>query len=375
MQYTAIRVRLIPTPEQERLLRMHAGTSRYAYNFAKTYSEAYYKEHGKAILNKDLSKYFRTQYDMLPWIADICKDVSDVAIRDYGVALQRSFQKHGDGYHTQFRSGKHTYQSFAVDARKLRFKGKVYLPKIGWLSVNQTPKRRIYRNPRVVYDGQYWHLSLAMELPDCQVELTDEILGVDVGIKTLVTTSTGVEFENINRTKRVKSLERRKKQIQRQMSRRCVNGAESQSKNYEKSKRAHLRITRKLTHIRENHLHHVSKALVTTKPKAIVIEDLQIRKLRANKRLAKQIRDAAWSKLRWYIEYKAVRLGINVVAAPREFASSQICSTCRTKFDPQKQKRTWGLDIREWTCCSCGATHDRDVNAALNLKWYYNHQV
>ena len=371
MNYTALQVRLIPTEEQAKLLRMHIGTRRYAYNFAKHYSETYYEEYGKSISTKDIAKYFRTLYDEIPWIKEVCKDVSNIAIDDYGDARKRSFDHFKNGYHTSYKSKNDTIQGFAVDARKLKFKGKVYLPKIGWISVNQTPKARLYKNPRVVFDGQYWYLSLVKPIEVTPEELTDEVLGVDLGLKSLAVTSNGQTFENINHTKRVRHLERKRKQAQRKMSRRYNKDERRQSNNYLKAKREHLRICRKLTNIRSNHLHQVSNALVKTKPKAIVLEDLGIKDLLKDDKRAKAIQDAAWYKLRTLITYKAQRRGIEVVIADRYFPSSQLCSCCHERFNATHQQRTWGLDIREWTCSVCGTHHDRDHNAALNLQWYY----
>lgn len=298
MHNRGIKVRLIPTKEQLRLLWMHAGTKRYAYNFAKRYSEEYYEEHGKSISAFDIAKIFRRQYDEIPWIKDICKDVSDGAILDYGKARDKSFKDYEDGFHTSFKSRRDLYQSFAIDKRKIKIDGKVYLPKIGWISVNQTPKRRMYKNPRVVFDGEYWYLSLGIEVPTNEVELTDEVLGVDLGLKSLAVASNGDIYENINKTKKVKDLEKKKKSLQREMSRRYNENVKRQSNNYMKSKKEHLKVCRKLTNIRQNHLHQVSCALVKTKPKAIVLEDLKVSKLLKDKRLAKAISEASWYTLR-----------------------------------------------------------------------------
>lgn len=374
MTYTAIKVRLIPTNTQEISLKRHAGTHRYAYNFAKAFSERYYKEHGESISINEISKTFRKTYESIPWIEDICKDVNNEAIRDYGTARSNSFRKFNIGYHTKYKSRKDIVQGFAVDARKLKFKGKVYLPKIGWCSVNKTPKKRLYKNPRVIFDGKYWYLSLGMEIETKPTQLTDEVLGLDLGLKTLVTASNGTSFENINKTQTVKKLERKRKRVQREMARRFVKGLKTQSKNYYKSKNEHLRVCRKLSNIRNNHLHQVSSILVKTKPKAIVLEDLKIQNLLKNRRLSKAIQDASWHKLRTYITYKAKRQGIEIVLAPPSFPSSQLCSNCHQRFNVKEHKRTWGLDIRNWECSYCKVKHDRDKNAALNLKWYYNHQ-
>ena len=375
MKKTAIKVRLIPNEKQQRLLWMHAGTRRYAYNFAKDYSENYYKECGKSISANEIAKTFRMQYDQIPWIKDICKDVTDVAIYDYGKARDKSFKDFEDGFHTSFKSRRDLYQAFAVDARKIKIDGKVYLPKIGWISVNQTPKRRKYGNPRVVFDGQFWYLSLVLEIPETEVKLTDEIIGIDLGLKSLAVVSNGDIYENINNTKQVKDLEKKKKSLQREMSRRYKEGSKVQSKNYIKSKKEHLKVSRKLTNIRQNHLHQVSAAIVKTKPKAIILEDLKVSKMMKNKRLAKPIAEASWYTMRQFITYKAERHGIKVVLADEWFPSSRLCSNCHEKFNEVEQGRTWGLDIREWTCTCCECKHDRDLNAALNLKWYYDNQA
>ena len=333
-----------------------------------------YKEHGKSISTYDIAKIFRAQYDQIPWIKDICKDVSDSAILDYGKAREKSFKDFEDGFHTSFKLKNDLMQGFAVDARKIKIDGNVYLPKIGWISVNQTPKRRKYRNPRVVFDGQYWYLSLILEIPKTEVELTDEVIGVDLGLKNLAVVSNGDIYENINKIKKVKDLEKKKKSLQREMNRRYKKGSKLQSKNYIKSKREHLKVSRKLKNIRQNHLHQVSLAIVKIKPKAIVLEDLKVSKMIKNKRLAKPISEACWYTMREFITYKAERFGIDVIFADECFPSSRLCSNCHEKFNEMEQGRTWGLDIREWTCTCCEFEHNRDLNAALNLKWYYNSQ-
>lgn len=208
-----------------------------------------------------------------------------------------------------------------------------------------------------------------------EVELTDEVIGIDLGLKSLAVVSNGDIYENINNTKQVKDLEKKKKSLQREMSRRYKKGSKVQSKNYMKSKKEHLKVSRKLTNIRQNHLHQVSAAIVKTKPKVIVLEDLKVSKMLKNKRLAKPISEASWYTMRQFITYKAERRGIKVVLADEWFPSSRLCSNCHEKFNEIEQGRTWGLDIREWTCTCCECKHDRDLNAALNLKSYYDNQV
>ncbi|CDN34367.1 unnamed protein product [Bacillus thuringiensis DB27] len=194
---------------------------------------------------------------------------------------------------------------------------------------------------------------------------------MDVGLKELFVASNGMKERNINKDAKVKKLLKRKKSAQRDMSRRFKKVVKIQSAGYEKAKAEHLRLSRKIMNIRNNHIHQATAKLVKTKPMRIVVEDLSISNLFKNKKLSRAF---SLQKLNFFFQclsYKCEKYGIAYVKADKWFASSKICSCCGVKYDHSVQPEgQWSLKIREWCCVSCNSHHDRDVNAAINLsRW------
>jgi len=162
------------------------------------------------------------------------------------------------------------------------------------------------------------------------------------------------------------------------MSKRFRKGQKTQSSNYKKAKAKHLKISRKLNNIRDNHIgkrtsayqYQATNELVKAKPRKIVVENLSVGFMLKNKKLSKA---ASYQKLNFVfrcLEYKSERNGIEYVKAGRTFASSQICNTCGYRYNNKDYEKQWGLHIRNWKCVSCSTEHDRDMNAAINLaKW------
>ncbi|MDA1797711.1 MULTISPECIES: RNA-guided endonuclease InsQ/TnpB family protein, partial [unclassified Bacillus cereus group] len=235
----------------------------------------------------------------------------------------------------------------------------------------QLPRNKKPSNPRVTFDGRHWWISVGFQEDFELQELTNESIGVDVGLKELFVASNGMKERNINKDAKVKKLLKRKKSAQRDMSRRFKKGVKIQSAGYEKAKAEHLRLSRKITNIRNNHIHQATAKLVKTKPMRIVVEDLPISNLLKNKKLSKAF---SCQKLNFFFQclsYKCEKYGIAYVKADKWFASSKICSCCGVKYDHSVQPEgQWSLKIREWCCTSCNSHHDRDINAAINLsRW------
>ena len=236
---------------------------------------------------------------------------------------------------------------------------------------SKLPRNRVPSNPRVSYDGQYWWLSVGFrELFEPQ-NLTNEIIGVDVGIKDLFVASNEMSERNINKDAKVKKLMKRKKSAQKEMSRRFVTDSKIQLNNYKKAKKENLRLSRKLTNIRNSHIHQATNKLVKAKPSKIVVEDLKITNLMKNKKLSKAF---AYQKLNMFfncLKYKCAKYGIEYVKADKWFASSKLCSCCGEIYDHTVQTEgQWSLKIRKWTCVHCNSNHDRDLNASINLsRW------
>ncbi|MFT9865906.1 RNA-guided endonuclease InsQ/TnpB family protein [Bacillus mobilis] len=371
----AKKVRLIPTPEQEQVLRNHAGAARFAYNYCKRMSDRYYKLFGKSVSQLALQKRFtkikkRKKYE---WLKDINAQVPKQASKDFDTARKYSFKKYKNGSHTSYKSKKDLIQGFYANYERLIIGKKVvHIQSIGEVKTSkQLPRNKKPSNPRVTFDGRHWWISVGFQEDFELQELTNESIGVDVGLKELFVASNGMKERNINKDAKVKKLLKRKKSAQRDMSRRFKKGAKIQSAGYEKAKAEHLRLSRKITNIRNNHIHQATAKLVKTKPMRIVVEDLSISNLLKNKKLSKAF---SFQKLNFFFQclsYKCEKYGIAYVKADKWFASSKICSCCGVKYDHSVQPEgQWSLKIREWRCASCNSHHDRDVNASTNLsRW------
>ncbi|MEN6657346.1 transposase [Bacillus cereus group sp. RP37] len=371
----AKKVRLIPTPEQEQVLRNHAGAARFAYNYCKRMSDRYYKLFGKSVSQLALQKRFtkikkRKKYE---WLKDINAQVPKQASKDFDTARKYSFKKYKNGSHTSYKSKKDLIQGFYANYERLTIGKKVvHIQSIGEVKTSQQlPRNKKPSNPRVTFDGRHWWISVGFQEDFELQELTNESIGVDVGLKELFVASNGMKERNINKDAKVKKLLKRKKSAQRDMSRRFKKGAKIQSAGYEKAKAEHLRLSRKITNIRNNHIHQATAKLVKTKPMRIVVEDLSISNLLKNKKLSKAF---SFQKLNFFFQclsYKCEKYGIAYVKADKWFASSKICSCCGMKYDHSVQPEgQWSLKIREWRCASCNSHHDRDVNASTNLsRW------
>ena len=371
----AKKVRLIPTPEQEQVLRNHAGAARFAYNYCKRMSDRYYKLFGKSVSQLALQKRFtkikkRKRYE---WLKEINAQVPKQASKDFDTARKHSFKKYKNGSHTSYKSKKDVIQGFYANYERLIIGKKVvHIQSIGEVKTSQQlPRNKKPSNPRVTFDGRHWWMSVGFQEDFESQELTNESIGVDVGLKELFVASNGMKERNINKDAKVKKLLKRKKSAQRDMSRRFKKGVKIQSAGYEKAKAEHLRLSRKITNIRNNHIHQATAKLVKTKPMRIVVEDLSISNLLKNKKLSKAF---SFQKLNFFFQclsYKCEKYGIAYVKADKWFASSKICSCCGVKYDHSVQPEgQWSLKIREWRCASCNSHHDRDVNAAINLsRW------
>ena len=371
----AKKVRLYPTKEQEQKLWQSVGTARFIYNYTLAKQEENYRNGGKfisdGIIRKELTQLKKSE---LIWLNEVSNNVTKQAVKDACNAYKNFFK--GLANKPKFKSKKKSKPSFYNDTSKLKVKEKkVLIEKVGWIKTNeQIPRNVKYNNPRITYDNKYWYISVGVEVDKKQEELTDISLGIDLGLKDLAVCSDGKVFKNINKTKKVKKLEKRLKQKQRQISRKYeMNKIKKEGggscqfikiKNIEKLENTTKLIHRKLTNIRNNYIHQVTTSIVKTKPYRIVIEDLNISGMMKNKHLSDSVRKQCFNKFRQYITYKAELYGIELVIADRFYPSSKTCSICGSiKYDLK-------LKDRIYKCSHCGVVIDRDYNASLNLSMY-----
>ncbi len=197
-----------------------------------------------------------------------------------------------------------------------------------------------------------WHVSLLCEVSVQDGPATDAVVGIDVGVTSLVTLSTGEKVAN--------PRHERRDRVRLARAQRVLARKQRGSANREKARRTVARVHARITDRRRDHLHKLSTRLVREN-QAVVIEDLPVRNMLGNHSLARAISDAAWRELRGMLEYKCQWYGRDLVVVDRWFPSSKACSACGAVRDDLP------LNVREWTC-RCGATHDRDVNAARTIR-------
>lgn len=216
---------------------------------------------------------------------------------------------------------------------------------------------------RVVFDGKYWYLIFSYNSDIYNRNLKDDSIGVDVGIKNLAVTSDGDFISGVNKSKEVLRLVKKLKYLQRTVSNKYrQNKSYNKTKNIRKLEYKIYLIYRRLKNIRENELHHISKMLVDKNYSSIVFENLNIKGMLKNKRLAKSISNQCWYKLMQYTKYKAEFYGQLFKQIERFRPSSKECSNCGNI------KRNLLLSDRIYRCDICGLVIDRDLNAAINIK-------
>ena len=389
-----MKIALELTDEQEQQMWKSAGTARWCYNYAITRAKEHYLNHLKdknlpktlseGTIRKELTVLKNTTH---PWLKEVGSNVIKQAVKDWDEARNRFFK--GLGKTPKYKSKVTSKPSFYVNYETLRrvnggFRGE----KLGLVKTRQPlpkiPKDSYYKNPRISFDGKYWYLSFSYEVPTISVKLTDLAIGVDLGLKTLATLSTGEFVENINKSRRVKQLEKQLRREQRHLARQLqantkgylttANGGRKPiykrsldlCSNIQATKRKIQLLYRKLASIRLNHIHQTTSYLVKQLPKGIVIEDLNVQGLMKNKHLAKHIQNALFYEFRRQLEYKCLQCGIELVVAERFYPSSKMCSYCGCIKSDLK------LKDRVYKCDSCGLKKDRDLNAAENLAYYFH---
>lgn len=367
------KVRLFPTQEQETKLWQSVGTARFIYNWTLAKQQENYKNGGKFIKDNDLRKEITLlKKNELSWLNDVSNNVAKQAVKDACNAYKSFFK--GLVTFPKFKSRKKSKPSFYNDTSKLKVRTKkVLIEKIGWIKTNEQIPDTKYTNPRISFDGKYWYLAVGIEKAKATIKLTNQTIGIDIGIKDLAICSDGTKFNNINKTKTVKKLEKRLKRQQKQISRKYEKSKKkvgenryqfSKTKNIIKLEKQIKFLYRRLSNIRNNHLHQVTNAIVKTKPSKIVIETLNIKGMMKNKHLSKAISQQGLHRFKTYLQYKCEYCGIELVEADKWYPSSKLCSCCGNKKDKLS------LSEKTYICEKCGAVIDRDLNAAINLSRY-----
>ena len=373
---------LHPNNKQHTKLFRYAGCSRFAYNWTIARQQENYKQENKFLSDNNLRKEF-TQLKKQPeysWLNHISNNVPKQAIKDACNAYKRFFK--GQCKYPKFKTRKQSSQSFYQDNVKIQFTDthvkiegfavskKRNKQRLNWIKLcekGRVPPNAKYTNPRFTYDGLHWYVSVGIEIPDSTDIPANEGIGIDIGIKDLAVCSDGYTYKNINKTHKVRKIEKRQHRLQRSVSRRYEKNKKGEcyckTCNIIKRQKELLKVTKRLTNIRRNHLHQTTSDIIKRKPSFICIEDLNVSGMMKNRHLSKAVQQQGFYELRRQLQYKAERNNIPVIIADRFFPSSKLCSCCgNVKSDLKLSDRIYK--------CTCGNTIDRDFQASLNLKAY-----
>lgn len=377
-----IKVMLHPNNKQRTKLFRYAGCSRFAYNWTIALQQENYKQGNKFLSDNNLRKEF-TQLKKQPeysWLNQISNNVPKQAIKDACNTYKRFFK--GQCKYPKFKTRKQSSQSFYQDNVKIQFTDthvkvegfaiskKRNKQRLNWIKLcekGRIPPNTKYTNPRFTYDGLHWYVSVGIEIKDNPNIPTNEGIGIDIGIKDLAVCSDGYTYKNINKTHKVRKIEKRQRRLQRSVSRRYEKNKKGEcyckTRNLIKRQKELLKVTKRLTNIRRNHLHQTTSDIIKRKPSFICIEDLNVRGMMKNRHLSKAVQQQGFYELRRQLQYKAERNNISVIIADRFFPSSKLCSCCgNVKSDLKLSERIYK--------CECGNTINRDFQASLNLKTY-----
>ncbi|UZQ49399.1 RNA-guided endonuclease InsQ/TnpB family protein [Clostridium kluyveri] len=370
---TSMKVRLEPNNKQIGKLFQCFGTARFIYNWTLARQEENYKNGGKFISDSDLRKEITQlkKTEQYQWLNSISNNVAKQAVKDGCEAYKKFFKGLADK--PRFKSRRKSKPSFYNDVIKIKFSSThVQLEKLGKVKLSEygrIPTGVKYSNPRISFNGVHWYISVGIESIQEAVELTGESIGIDLGIKDLAICSNREEpYKSINKTKRVKKLEKKMRRLQRKVSNKYQlnkkGGSYVKTSNIVKLEKNIIKLHKSLDNIRTDYRHKVTTEIVKTKPSRIVMESLNVKGMMKNRHLSKVVAKQGFFEFKTMIQYKAKKYGIEFVEADKWFASSKTCSGCGYI------KPKLSLSERTFVCESCGSAIDRDKNASINLSRY-----
>ena len=374
-------IELKPNNKQATYFKKACGVARFAYNWALAEWQKQYQEdkayrenceqsnltidgsqlnlpsHGK--INKLFNAIKREQF---PFVMEVTKCAPQIAIQQLGDAYKRFFK--GESKYPQFRK-KGEKDRFGLSNDKFKIKtenGKTFIqiPKLGWVRMKKGLRfQGKILSATISTRGEKWFVSLNVELSEeiNPLPKTKQSVGLDLGITHLATLSDGTK---IQAPKPLKNYLKKLRRLNKSLSRK-----QKGSNNRAKAKAKLSRLYYRIHNIRKDFLHKLTTELVR-KFDVICLEDLNVKGMMKNRKLSLAIQDLGFYELKQQLIYKANQFGKTVKSVERFFPSSKTCSCCGFKLEKLS------LSVRKWTCEKCGAEHDRDVNASINILNFAN---
>ena len=373
-----------PTEEQKVKIRKTIGTCRYIYNFYLTHNKELYDKGEKFMSGKSFSIWLNNEYlprnpDKL-WIKEVSSKSVKRSIENGCIAFTRFF-KHQSAFPNFKKKGKSDVKMYFVknnpkDCRCERHR--INIPSLGWIRIKEkgyiptTKDGYVIKSGHVSIRADKYYVSVLIEILNNKiVNNFNEGIGIDLGLKDFAIVSNGKTYKNINKSARLKKLEKQLIREQRCLSRKYENlkkGEVTQRANIQKQKLKVQKLHHKIDNIRTDYINKTIAEIVKTKPSYITIEDLNVNGMMKNRHLSKAVASQKFYEFRTKLQIKCNENGIELRIVDRWYPSSKTCHCCGAiKKDLKLSDRIFK--------CSCGYVEDRDLNAALNLRDAITYEV
>ena len=366
-----------PTPEQKNKINRTIGTCRFAYNFYLAYNKELHERGEKFMTGKSFSVWLNNEYipdhPEYQWIKEVYSKAVKKSIEDGCIAFTRFF-KHQSNFPKFKKKGKSDIKMYFVrnnpkDCACERHR--VNIPTLGWVKLKEkgyiptTKDGHQIRSGSISTKAGRYYVSVVIDMPDVSPgKATGEGIGIDLGLKDLATISDGRTYKNINKTSRVKKLEKQLRREQRCLSRKYENlkkGEPSKRSNIYKQKLKVQKLHHRIESVRSDYTNKTIAEIVKTKPSYITIEDLNVTGMMKNRHLSKAVASQKFYEFRTKLKDKCGHNGIELRIVDKWYPSSKVCHCCgQVKKDLKLSDRIFR--------CTCGYTADRDYNASLNLR-------
>lgn len=366
-----------PTEEQKVKIRKTIGTCRFIYNFYLAHNKELH-ENGKTVMSSHqfrvwLNNEYLPDHPEYAWIKEAYSKAVTQSVNHGQTAFTRFF-KHQSGFPKFKKKGKSDVKMYFVknnpkDCRCERHR--INIPSLGWVRIKEkgyiptTKDGYVIKSGSVSMKADRFYASVLIEIPDNKTtDIYSEGIGIDLGLKDFAILSNGKKYKNINKSARLKKLEKQLIREQRCLSRKYENlkkGESTQKANIQKQRLKVQKLHHRIDNIRTDHINKTIAEIVKTKPSYITIEDLNVSGMMKNRHLSKAVASQKFYEFRTKLKVKCDDNGIELRIADRFYPSSKICHCCGSiKKDLKLSDRIYK--------CSCGYVEDRDLNASLNLK-------